>query len=380
MKKLIYIVLPLVLLMLGSCTSVQSMLEQETADLTPPAKESLDLLDIPDYLAMPLDDYVTLGTYTGLTVKIEPVSVTDEQVQGAIDEIKTVNNLYEKITTGVAKWGDVLVLSYTSATTDGGTGIGETDVEVALAENSLYPADFVQGLVGAPCGIPVAVTVAGAGDVLTTYTVTVSYIKGDYAALTDEFVAAYTNGACTSADAFFSYLKEQLFNEKYYDAVYDALWDACEKDCVANSVPDQAIDYYLRSMEDYYRRMAQANGVSYEAVLEAFDLDELKMMQLCYGYAEKDVIFYAIVADAKLSVSDAQYSKALLEYAERYYDTYSSAVGKGSGQGGKVTVEDVAAYLNEEQPNVIRELCYDDLLYDYLYDNNKIMMGEVPMN
>ena len=47
---------------------------------------------------------------------------------------------------------------------------------------------------------------------------------------------------------------------------------------------------------------------------------------------------------------------------------------------GKVTVEDVAAYLDAEQRNVIKEICYDELLYDYLYENNQIMMGEVPMN
>jgi YhcH/YjgK/YiaL family protein len=95
---------------------------------------------------------------------------------------------------------------------------------------------------------------------------------------------------------------------------------------------------------------------------------------------EKDVIFYALVNDAGLQVSDAQYQKALTEYAAKYYDTYKGGVGKGSGQGGKVTVEDVVRYLDAEQGNIIKEQCYDELLYDYLYENNKIMMGEVPMN
>ncbi len=368
------------LLLLCSCTSVQNMLEQETADLTPPAKDAVDLLDIPDYLAMPLADYVTLGQYTGLTVSIDTVTVTDAQVEEAIEGIKTLNGLYEKITTRAAKWGDVLVLSYTSMTSDGGTGVGETDVEVALSDDSDYPADFVKELVGAPCGIPVAVTVKGENNVLTTYTVTVSYIKGDYAELTDAFVTEYTSGACTESDEFFAFYKEQLWNERYYDTAYDALWNACEENCKADIVPDEAVNYYLQSMEDYYRRMARANGVTYEAVLAAFDLDEIKMMNLSYGYAEKDMIFYAMVADAGLQISAEQYQKALLDYAAKYYDTYSAGVGTGSGQGGKVTVEDVAAYLDAEQGNIIKEQCFDELLYDYLYDNNKIMMGEVPMN
>ena len=380
MKYSVVAALLAVLLLLCSCTSVQNMLERETADLTPPAKDAADLTDIPDYLSMPLADYVTVGAYTGLTVKIDTVTVTDEQVNDTIKRIKTLNGLYEKITTRAAKWGDVLVLSYTTMTSDGGTGVGETDVEVALSDDSDYPEDFVQELVGAPCGIPVAVTVKGSNDVLTTYNVTVSYIKGDYAELTDAFVSAYTDGACTEADAFFAYCKEQLWNELYYQTVYDALWDAAQANCKAEIVPDEAVEYYLLSMEKYYRRMAQSNGVSYEAVLAAFELDEIKMMQLSYGYAEKDMIFYAMVADAGIQVSEQMYAEELQAYATKYFDTYAPGVGAGSGQGGKVTVEDVAAYLDAEQRNVIKEICYDELLYDYLYENNQIMMGEVPMN
>lgn len=380
MKYLKYMALAFALLALCSCTSVGDMLEQETADLTPPAKDTVDLTDIPDYLAMPLTEYVTVGAYTGLTVKIDTVSVTDEQVNDAIERIKTLNDLYKKVTDRAAKWGDVLVLSYSSVTTDGGTGVGETDVEVELSDDSDYPEEFVQELIGAPCGIPVVVKIKGSNGVLTTYSVTVSYIKGDYAELTDEFVSSYTDGACTKADAFFDYYKEQLFNELYYETVYDALWDAAKANCKADVVPGEAVSYYLQSMEQYYRRMAAENGVSYDAVLEAFDLDEIKMMQLCYGYAEKDVIFYAIIAHADLQVSEQQYADALTEYATKYYDTYKNGVGKGSGQGGTVTVEDVAAYLDAEQRNIIKEQCYDELLYDYLYQNNKIIMGDVPMN
>ena len=380
MKYLKYMALAAALLMLCSCSSVQDMLEQETADLAPPAKDSVDLLDIPDYLSMPLSSYVTLGAYTGLTVQIDPINVTDAQVQATIDEIRTVNGMYEKITTRAAKWGDVLVLSYSAINSDGSTGVGETDAEVKLAEDCGYPNDFVEELVGAPCGIPVVVTVEDDKGVLTTYTVTVSYIKGEYQELTDAFVTAYTDGACTKADAFFEYCKEQMFNELYYDTVYDALWEACVAGCKAEIVPDEAVSYYLKSMEDYYRKMATENGVSYETVLEAFGLDEIKMMQLSYGYAEKDMIFYAMIKDAGLQVSEQDYASTLAEYAGKYYDSFAPGVGKGSGQGGQVTVADVAAYLNAEQPNIVKELCYDEILYDYLYANNTVMMGNVPMN
>ena len=365
------------LLLLCSCTSVDEMLEAETADLTPPAKDSADLLDIPDYLSMPLEEYVTLGAYTGQEIRIEGVELSDETVQRAIEDIKTANGLYQRITDGTAKWGDTLVISYYDAMKD--SVAGESDVEITLAEGSGYPDDFVKGLIGAPCGIPVLVNVENEGKT-TSYTVTVSYIKGEYLDFSDEFITAYTGGACTKANEFFAYYKEQLWNEMYYDTVYDAIWDACEENCKAEIVPDEAVSYYMKSMEDYYRRMANSNGVSYEEVLAAFELDEIKIMTLSYSYAEKDMIFYAVVKDAGLQISDEAYDKALHDYAEKYYSTFAPGVGKGSGQGGKVTVEDVAAYLDAEQGNIIRELCYDQMLYDYLYENNQIFMGKVPMN
>lgn len=385
MKHIQWLAVPVLLALLCSCTSVQDMLEQETADLTPPASDSIDLTDIPDYLSMPLDDYVAVGQYTGLEITIDQVKVTDAQVNEAIDGIKTVNGLFEKVTTRAVAWGDTVVLSYYCMSPDGERRIGEDNVEVKLAEGGAYPDDFVKGLIGAPCGIAVAITLGqeesgeSEGELLT-YTATVSYIKGEYKPLTDDFVSSYTGGACTKADEFFAYYKEQLWNELYYETAYDAIWKACKQNCKADVVPDEAVLYYMESMEDYYRRMAASNGVSYSEVLAAFDLDEIKIMQLAYGYAEDDMIFYALIHDAKLSVSDEQYQKALHDYAVKYFDTFAPAVGTGSGQGGSATLEDVKAYLDREQGNIIREQCYDTMLYDYLYENNRILMGEIEMN
>lgn len=384
MKKYIQIAAGLlVLLSLSACTSVQEMLERETADMTPPANDPVDMTDIPDYLSMPLDQYVTLGQYTGLEVGLEAVSLTDDQVNEAIEGIKKANGKFKKVTDRLVEWGDTLVLSYTASVQGDDGSYAARDVEVKLADGGEYPDEFVRELVGAPCNMPVALTVEeqqGGQTVTVNYQVTVSYIIGELEELTDAFVSAYTDGACTKADDFFAYYKEQLWNELYYETVYDALWEACVKNCSVSAVPDQAVQYYVESMEDYYRAMAAKNGVTYEAVLEAFELDEAKIRELAAGYAEKDLIFYAIVADAGMEITDQQYAGALHDYATKYFSSLSTYVGKGSGEGGKVTVEDVESYLDRQQRLVIRELCFDDMMYQLLYDNNKIFVGDVPMN
>lgn len=384
MKKYLQAVaVVLALLTLLACTPVQDMLEQETADLTPPPKDPLDMTDIPDYLAMPLDQLVTLGKYTGLEIGVDALALTDEQVHEAIREIKRANGKYQKITDKLAAWGDELVMSYTANVQGADGSYVNKDVWVKLAEGEDYPEEFVRALVGAPCGIPVAITVEEeqAGEkVMVNYQVTLSYIVGEYEELTDEFVSAYTGGACTEADEFFEYYKEQMWNEAYYQEVYDALWEACEKACTVHSVPDEAVQYYMDSMEQYYRAMAANNNVTYEAVLEAFELDEAKMQELAKGYAKKDLIFYAVVKHADFSLTAEMYDQELHDYATRYFDTLSKAVGKGSGEGGAVTVADVKTYLNSRQRNVISELCYDKMMYDYLYENNQVFVGEVPMN
>lgn len=370
-------------LSLCACTPVQDMLEQETADLTPPPKDPLNMTDIPDYMSMPLDEYVTLGAYTGKQVKLEQFSLSDAQVEDAIREIKKLNGKFDKVTDRLVAWGDTLVMSYTASVQgDEGSSSGK-DVEVTLGENDDFSEEFLRNLVGAPCNIPVTLTVEeqSAGQtVLVNYQVTVSYIIGDYHELTDEFVATYTGGECTDADAFFAYYKEQMWNELYYETVYDALWDACVADSRVNTVPDEAVQYYMDSQEQYYRAMAAKNHVTYEAVLAAFELSESKMRELSVEYATKDLIFYAIVKDADFALTGEQYDKALHDYAVKYFDSLSAAVGKGSGEGGKVTVADVKAYLDAQQRNTVRELCYDDMMYDYLYQNNQIFVGDVPMN
>ncbi len=368
---------------LASCTPVQDMLEGETADLTPPANHPVDMTDIPDYLSMPLDQYVTLGQYRDLEVRLDTVILTDEQVNEAIEGIKKANGKFKKITDRLVEWGDTLVLSYTASVQGDEGSYAARDVEVKLAEGGEYSDEFVRALVGAPCKMPVTITVEEqqAGEAVTVnYQVTVSYIIGEFEELTDAFVSAYTDGACTKADEFFAYYKEQLWNELYYETVYDALWDTCVSNCEVTSVPDEAVRYYVDSMEEYYRAMAAKNGVTYQAVLDAFDLDEAKIKELAMGYAEKDLIFYAIVADAGMQITEQQYDSALDEYATKYYSTLSTYVGKGSGEGGKVTIKDVKVYLDGQQRNMIRELCYDDMMYDFLYDNNKIFVGDVPMN
>lgn len=384
MKRYIWIAaLLLVALALCACTPVQDMLENETADLTPPANDPVDMTDIPDYLSMPLGQCVTLGQYKDLEVRLDAVMLTDEQVNEAIEGIKKANGKFQKVTDRLVEWGDVLVLSYTASVQGDEGSYAAKDVEVKLAEGGDYPDEFVRALVGAPCKMPVAITVEEqqSGETVTVnYQVTVSYIIGEYEELTDAFVSAYTDGACTKADEFFAYYKEQLWNELYYEKVYDALWDACVKNAKVNSVPDEAVQYYVNSMEEYYRAMAAKNGVTYEAVLAAFDLDEAKIKELATGYAEKDLIFYAIIADADMQISEQQYESALLDYATKYFSSLSTYVGKGSGEGGKVTVEDVKAYLDRQQKLTIRELCYDDMMYDFLYSNNKIFVGDVPMN
>lgn len=380
MKVIKWLALSLCLVALCSCTSVQDMLEQETADLTPPAKDSVDLTDIPDYMSMPLSQYVTLGAYTGQEIRIENIELTDEQVTRAIENIKTANGMYEKITVRPAKWGDTLVISYHYTKENGEKVAVAQNEEITLTESEEYPEEFVNGLVGAACGVTVPITVQEENGASTTYSVTVSYIKGAYEEFTDAFVSEFTGGACQKADAFFAYYKEQLWNEAYYEAVYDALWEVCEKNATVTTVPSEAVLYYMQSMEKYYRRMATENGVSYQEVLSAFGLDEMKLAELANGYAKKDIVFYAVVTDAGLEISDAQYAATLQEYAEKHYDSYASYVGKGTGQGGKVTARDVAAYLDDQQKNVICEICYDEKLYDYLYENNKIFMGNVPMN
>ncbi|MBR5881338.1 MAG: hypothetical protein IKZ16_06595, partial [Clostridia bacterium] len=149
MKRYIWIAaLLLVALALCACTPVQDMLENETADLTPPANDPVDMTDIPDYLSMPLGQCVTLGQYNDLEVRLDAVMLTDEQVNEAIEGIKKANGKFQKVTDRLVEWGDVLVLSYTASVQGDEGSYAAKDVEVKLDAVQLTDEQVNQAIEG----------------------------------------------------------------------------------------------------------------------------------------------------------------------------------------------------------------------------------------
>lgn len=80
--------------------AVTEAAEEETEEELPPR---------PEYTAQ---DYVALGTYEGLAVTVDPIKVTEEEIDASIKGAITGKDLYDEQTEGTVAEGDLVNIDY----------------------------------------------------------------------------------------------------------------------------------------------------------------------------------------------------------------------------------------------------------------------------
>jgi trigger factor len=184
---------------------------------------------LPDYSQLTITDYISLGRYKNLTLTIaeEDYLITDEVLNNRIHTILQENHPGAKITDRAVAWNDTVIVDYVGKKDgiafEGGTAEMQT---IDVTEKNGYIPGFVEGLVGVMPGVPTDAPMKFPDDYHAkdlagqevVFTFTVHYIVGK-PELTDDFVAEYTEGEFTTADAYKADLKEEMQTEAYDLAV-----------------------------------------------------------------------------------------------------------------------------------------------------------------
>ena len=193
-------------------------------------EETYEKVPRPDYTA---SDYVELGEYKGLTVKIAPIEVTDEEILAQISA-NAGSDAMEDVTEGTVEEGDTANIDYVGKLDgeafDGGTAKGY-DLEIG---SGTFIDGFEDGLVGVKIGDTVDLTLTFpesypseelAGKE-TVFTVTVNSVKR-MKELTSDLVSTITDGEYTDVDAYKESVKETLIKNKedLYPLVKEKLID-----------------------------------------------------------------------------------------------------------------------------------------------------------
>lgn len=334
--------------------------------------------------------YVDLGAYTGLTVDRQITTITDEDLQSAIENERYMMAEYNEITDRAAKDGDVVVIDF-AGTVDGEEledGSME-DMELELGSDSFIDG-FEDEIVGMKAGETKTFDITfpepydGILDgQLATFEVTLNEIyevvMPEY---NDEYVASVSD--CSTVEEYEAQLRTSL--EEEYAA--DAMDMACEDLLI--SVIDSST--FSGRPEELYESCRTAVETEEKSAMEDYGVDDI---QEIYGedYDQEAYILetmyermvvYTIAAKEKLSVSDEEYQASLEEdmmYSE-YLSTeeYEKSIGDITSYKYYLLRTKVLDFLGENNHfnDVDAELYYDtdDLDIEYLDEEDVEVIDE----
>ena len=336
--------------------------DTEGADETEGTAET-EALEYPEYKA---SDYVTLGDYKGLTVTVDPIAVTDEEIEQQIQENIELAGALETVEDGTVEYGDTANIDY-EGKLDGEAFDGGTAKEYDLTIGSHTFIDgFEDGLVGAAVGetldIPLTFPESYFSEDLAgkdvVFTVTVNEIKRA-PELTDELVNTITEGDYTDVASYTDYIRSSLESSKEEEKKYNIQSDILTHISDSSEIkeyPQEAVDYYVSSLESGIREEAEMYGMEFGYYLS-----------VAYGLAEEDFQNQAVMV-AQQNLQIELYLKAIseaesLELSEEEYqagcEDYASRYGYNSG-------EELVAANGED---MIRRSLMMDKVLNFLVDN-----------
>lgn len=299
----------------------------ETKDL---AGEEGDVYVKMDYMSEELGEYIKLGQYTGLEIKLTRPTVSDEDIENELLALVGENMKYEpyeeNITDRATVAGDLINIDYVGTIDgeafEGGSNQGDS---VVLAENNGYIDWFEDDLYGVMPGTTVKTTGYFPDDYHehlagkeVTFEITVNYIAGHYdiPELNDEFIKEKTEKE--SVEEYREFVREMIQAE--LDAEYDynkiqTMWQVIFEGSEVINLPENQVMYYYTSDRSYYEAYAAQYGYTYDEFLSMVGATDEDIMEMSKDSVKDDMVFYSIVKAENIEVTDEEYAAGLAGYA-----------------------------------------------------------------
>ncbi len=311
-----------------------------------------------DLLHMDLTPYITLGDYRALPYELSVKTVTDADVEEALQDFEIGLSSYEDYieapVSRPAMENDYLQISYVGRI-DGDVvdQSPESSPQYLLLANGNGYYDWINS---ALLGAEVGETVIAEGQLdqnenygeyagrTITYEIKLVAIMGHYTfiEMTDEVVKEKTGHE--SIEAYREALYTELLDARKEEAlasIYKDAWDKAQECSAIQKYPKKQVNYYYNAFYGNYSYIAYQNNVSLDVVLAQYGVDKAKIREMAEASCAEDLFYYALVKAEGLEVTDEEYAERVGEIAR--------------GQG--VSVEELEAEFGKEY---IR----DSMLYD----------------
>ena len=295
---------------------------------------------------------VTLGKYMGVTVTKIDTSVSDEEVDEALEKERNNNARTINVTDRPVAQGDTAVIDFEGfvdgVAFEGGKG---EDYPLTIGSGSFIPG-FEEQLIGAEIDKEVEVNVTFPKEYHSeelagkdaTFKCTVHTIKAkELPELDDEFASEVSE--CETMDAYRAEVKknikerkERTGKEKKENQAVDQAIENAQMD-----IPEAMIEFQVRQMADDFARRIQQQGLTVEQYFQFTGMTAEKMMEEMRPQAEKSIktrlVLEAIVKAENIEVSDERVEEELTKMAEAY----------------QMEVEKLKEFMGENEKKQIKE-------------------------
>ncbi len=293
-------------------------------------------INISPYDTYNYDEYVVLPDYSGYTVSVEEVVVTDDDVQFEINSRLAAASTQEEVTEGQVGEGDTVNISYKGTLEDGSTLDGMNAENQSLELGSgVYIDGFEKGLYGHEIGETVTLNLnfpdpypnntdlSGKGVV---FEVTInSKTETKQAELNEEFMSSDSDGEAGTEEEYREFIRKTLQEEGEEQALYDAetsIYEQILDNAEILKYPEDEIEAQIQKGLEQYQGYATQSGMSWEDFVTSYFGDEATFNSQLQSYVESQVgskmVIFALCEKEGIKVSDKEYSDQIAEYLEGF--------------------------------------------------------------
>lgn len=303
-----------------------------------------------------LSEYIKLGDYKGLEVKLFDTSATEEEINSAAESWFKSQTFTETVDK-TAENGDIVNIDYVG-TMDGEAFQGGTakDQEFTLGQASFIDG-FQEGIVGMKAGESKELNLtfpdpyennpdfAGKPAVFTiTLNAVKKTVEGE---LTDSFLGKYSEDYKTVADlkeaqkASIEAGKQSAESNQNINSTLQAVMEKAEIKSLPERELNKAKESIKKTVENYYNQYTAYgyfSGTTEEFIKAFFGAEEVESADAYYAeQAEEqtrmELILAAIAKAEGLTVSDEEYNELADAYADYQYESKEAFLENVGGEG-----------------------------------------------
>lgn len=292
-----------------------------------------------------VEDYVTLGDYSDLSVTVNAQEANDENTYNLLNSIYVLYVGAENggIQDRAVENGDTVVIDFEGkmdgVAFDGGTATG---FDLTIGSGS-FIAGFEEGLIGVMPGETVDLNLSfpdpypnnlDFSGQPVVFTVTVQFIRPariELQDMLDEVAAAAAvneigDAGIDTVEKLFAYVKEYL-EEQYQSAFQESVLTLVLGRCEFKEMPESMTAYYRQAFMNYYEILFGGDPTMYFYMYYGRDYQEF-IDQAVKESVQQNLAFQAIADRENLNVDDEELQEKLLEYAkEAGFETVEEYVG-----------------------------------------------------